>query len=275
MKEMRVLVYKNEAGSKARGVTVKTSDSLATLKAACGAKVNVRAKMLFLESGAEVTSMDEVKNNVTLYVSAGEVFFRAAAATTTTGHEFMQVSVLGSGGVGKSALTLRFVRDYYMSDWDPTIEDAYRKTLEVDNRLAMLEILDTAGQDDFESLRAQWMTDRDAYVLVYSMDSRSSLHQLQPFFQLYQQINEYKRPMPPIVLVANKRDVVEDDPRRLQVTREEGHRVAVAFKAHYVETSALTGKNVTAIFEQIVRKVRQQKLRRPPRKKRLTVCTIL
>lgn len=57
------------------------------------------------------------------------------------------MSVLGSGGVGKSALTLRFVRDYFVKDWDPTIEDAYRKAITVDDGLCMLEILDTAGQD--------------------------------------------------------------------------------------------------------------------------------
>jgi small GTP-binding protein len=63
------------------------------------------------------------------------------------GQETFHMSVLGSGGVGKSALTLRFVRDYFVKDWDPTIEDAYRKAITVDDGLCMLEILDTAGQD--------------------------------------------------------------------------------------------------------------------------------
>lgn len=63
------------------------------------------------------------------------------------GQETFHLSVLGSGGVGKSALTLRFVRDYFVKDWDPTIEDAYRKAITVDDNLCMLEILDTAGQD--------------------------------------------------------------------------------------------------------------------------------
>ena len=34
------------------------------------------------------------------------------------------MAVLGTGHVGKSALTLRFVRNFFVSDWDPTIEDA-------------------------------------------------------------------------------------------------------------------------------------------------------
>jgi hypothetical protein len=37
------------------------------------------------------------------------------------------VVVLGSGGVGKSALTVQFVSGHFMEKYDPTIEDFYRK----------------------------------------------------------------------------------------------------------------------------------------------------
>ena len=38
-----------------------------------------------------------------------------------------KVVVLGSGGVGKSALTVQFVSGHFMEKYDPTIEDFYRK----------------------------------------------------------------------------------------------------------------------------------------------------
>lgn len=53
--------------------------------------------------------------------------------------------VLGSGGVGKSALTVQFVQGIFVEKYDPTIEDSYRKQTEVDGKQCMLEILDTAG----------------------------------------------------------------------------------------------------------------------------------
>lgn len=53
--------------------------------------------------------------------------------------------VLGSGGVGKSALTVQFVQGIFVEKYDPTIEDSYRKKVEVDNEQCILEILDTAG----------------------------------------------------------------------------------------------------------------------------------
>ena len=55
-----------------------------------------------------------------------------------------KVVVLGSGGVGKSALTVKFVSGMFIERYDPTIEDFYRKEIEVDNGPSVLEILDTA-----------------------------------------------------------------------------------------------------------------------------------
>ena len=45
----------------------------------------------------------------------------------------------------QSALTVQFVQGIFVEKYDPTIEDSYRKPVEVDNNQYMLEILDTAG----------------------------------------------------------------------------------------------------------------------------------
>jgi hypothetical protein len=73
------------------------------------------------------------------------------------------------------------------------------------------------------------------------------------------------------VLVANKKDIVEKDPSRCQVSTEEGRRIAQGYNATYIETSALTGANVNAVFETFVREVRKKKV--PKAKK--SSCRIL
>jgi len=59
--------------------------------------------------------------------------------------EDYKIVVLGSGGVGKSALTVQFIEGVFVDKYDPTIEDSYRHEVEIDGQLCKLEVLDTAG----------------------------------------------------------------------------------------------------------------------------------
>merc|ERR1719410_362879 len=105
-----------------------------------------------------------------MYVSDG--------STLDTPFEQISISVMGAGAVGKSALTLRFIQGQFVANYDPTIEDAYRKQIDVDGNQLLLDVLDTAGQEDFECLRTQWMKNKDGFLLVFSMVRRSSFDQL-------------------------------------------------------------------------------------------------
>ena len=66
-----------------------------------------------------------------------------------------RVVVLGHGGVGKSSLTLRLITDNFMEEYDPTIEDSYQKSVVVDGESTVLNVLDTAGQEEYSSMQDQ------------------------------------------------------------------------------------------------------------------------
>ena len=55
--------------------------------------------------------------------------------------------VVGAGGVGKSALTIQLIQNHFVDEYDPTIEDSYRKQVVIDGETCLLDILDTAGQE--------------------------------------------------------------------------------------------------------------------------------
>ena len=38
--------------------------------------------------------------------------------------------VVGAGGVGKSALTIQLIQNHFVDEYDPTIEDSYRKQVQ-------------------------------------------------------------------------------------------------------------------------------------------------
>ena len=54
---------------------------------------------------------------------------------------------LTAGGVGKSALTIQLIQNHFVDEYDPTIEDSYRKQVVIDGETCLLDILDTAGQE--------------------------------------------------------------------------------------------------------------------------------
>ena len=60
---------------------------------------------------------------------------------------YYKIAVMGSGGVGKSCLTLRVKFNVFKDIYDPTLEDSYRvDRFLVDGEDCGMEIFDTAGQ---------------------------------------------------------------------------------------------------------------------------------
>lgn len=88
----------------------------------------------------------------------------------------------GDGGVGKSSCTLRFISRDFSEDYDPTIEDSYTTTVTVDGQEYSIELLDTAGQEDYHSSFGETgVRDGDAFVCVYSIDRKESFDLLPRF----------------------------------------------------------------------------------------------
>lgn len=174
-----------------------------------------------------------------------------------------KIVVLGSGGVGKSALTVQFVQGIFVEKYDPTIEDSYRKQVEVDGQQCMLEILDTAGtvsfhhrskrqthflpllliqfQEQFTAMRDLYMKNGQGFVLVYSITAQSTFNDLQ---DLREQILRVKDTDDvPMVLVGNKCDLEEER----VVGKELGKSLASQFNCAFMETSAKAKINVNDV----------------------------
>ena len=287
-------VNANGGGGDGTPLEVRRGWSLGKLKKAAGKATGVkRPRKIFTDQGREVTGVDEIQLSFSgdathMYVSGGEPFFGGpgALAAYSPGPKAAppvtkSISVLGVGGVGKSALTLRFVRQFFQDVWDPTIETAFTKDVDIEGQRIHLEILDTAGQEDYKSLRPEWMGGKDGYIFVYSMADAFSLDELKPYYDLSQDLNapgEYGEAgrHVPIVLVANKKDMCAEedggDPELRKVSRATGEQRARDWGAQYIETSAKTSENVEAAFTMLVTEALRQK---EPEEKKDGCCTIL
>ena len=65
-----------------------------------------------------------------------------------------------------------------MDEYDPTIEDSYRKQCVIDDEVALLDILDTAGQEEYSAMREQYMRTGEGFLLVYSITDKSRFEKL-------------------------------------------------------------------------------------------------
>ncbi|KAJ6603800.1 small GTPase superfamily [Mycena sp. CBHHK59/15] len=158
------------------------------------------------------------------------------------------VAVLGDGGVGKTALAVQFTLNCFT--YDPTIEDAYRKQFIVDNRMCFVEVIDTAGQEEYATLRDQWVREGQGFILVYSIASWSTFDRLEVFRQ---SVRRARRGDPILMLVGNMCDKAFER----EVSKEEGAALARRFGCEFIETSAKTAQNVERVFTNLVRGLRQ------------------
>lgn len=163
-----------------------------------------------------------------------------------------RVTVLGDGGVGKTALAVQFTLNCFIETYDPTIEDAYRKQTVIDQKLCFIEVIDTAGQEEYSTLRDQWVREGQGFVLVYSIASRATFDRLEVFRQNMVRV---KRTPPVFVLVGNKSDKTYER----EVSREEGAALARHWGCEFLETSAKTRANVEKLFTDLIRTLRYQK----------------
>jgi len=161
--------------------------------------------------------------------------------------------VLGDGGVGKTALTIQLCLNHFVETYDPTIEDSYRKQVVIDDQPCVLEVLDTAGQEEYHALRDQWIRDGEGFLLVYSISSRSTFERVERYRDQIVRVKETDSF--PLMLVGNKSDKVTER----EVSREEGASLSKKFGCEFIESSAKTCVNVERAFYTVVRMIRQNK----------------
>ena len=161
-----------------------------------------------------------------------------------------KVTLLGAGGVGKSALTLRIISGVFTPTYNPTVEDYYRHDTQVDGvGPCIVEILDTAGTEQFASMRQLYISNCRAFALVYSVDDRASFDEtLEIYQQILAAVNDPSEIT--VILVGNKCDLEECR----EVETSEGRHVAKTLMNNctFIETSAKDGTNVQKFFATLV-----------------------
>lgn len=160
-----------------------------------------------------------------------------------------KIAIVGGGGVGKSSLTIQYIQGVFIEEYDPTIEDSYRKYIDIDGNIILLEILDTAGQEEYKSLRDQYMRIADGFILVYSIIDAESLHEIEEYYNQIIRVKDTNDV--PMVLVGNKCDLEN----YRQITKKYVLEYSNKLNIQHYEVSAKKNININKIFDNLLRKI--------------------
>lgn len=166
-----------------------------------------------------------------------------------------KIIMVGSGGVGKSALTLQFMYDEFVEDYEPTKADSYRKKVTVDEEECQVDILDTAGQEDYAAIRDNYFRSGEGFLCVYSICEPESFANTTDFREQILRVKGETEENIPFILVANKIDLAD----KRQVSKDDGESRAKEWKVPYIETSAKTKENVNKAFYDLMAVIQSRK----------------
>ncbi|KAJ5210313.1 hypothetical protein N7491_010119 [Penicillium cf. griseofulvum] len=193
----------------------------------------------------------------------------------------ISITICGDGGCGKSSITMRLVRSQWVHEYDPTIEDSYTVTRNVDGHPYVLSITDTAGQEEYRGLWSASTLNSDAFLLVYDITNHSSLETLDHFMDLIhleaeQRIEDNQRLLqeskkktggvgdvhmglpPPVKIVAGNKCDLKDD---RVVTSRDGLEYARKHGCGFMETSARETVNIEETFARMILSVSKEESR--------------
>jgi small GTP-binding protein len=168
--------------------------------------------------------------------------------------EVIQLGTLGDSGVGKSNLSSVYVNNKFEPEIIATIgfncliKDTIIKINNIEKKIK-IKIWDTAGQEKFKSVSVQYIKNCIGILLVYSIDDRNSLNNLENWIKDIKDKTNYEKV--PLILIGNKCDL--EDERK--VSKEEGEKFALKYNIKFFECSAKNNINVNQAFESLINEV--------------------
>ncbi|KAL0075520.1 small GTPase superfamily [Phycomyces blakesleeanus] len=162
-----------------------------------------------------------------------------------------KVVICGDGACGKTSLLNVFMSGLFPHSYEPTVFENYIQELTIDGEDVVLSMWDTAGQEEFDRLRAHSYKDTHVIMLCFSIDNPDSLENIAN--RWLSEIQQHC-PQAKIVLVALKCDLRDTKTSTTPVLYEQGLEVARRINAvRYLECSAKHNRGVRECFQQAAR----------------------
>ncbi|XP_064640665.1 GTP-binding protein RAD-like isoform X2 [Lineus longissimus] len=205
-------------------------------------------------------SLDDCRNTSS-HASVNSHGSTTNSVASSVGNQVYKVFIMGSSGVGKTALTQQFMTSEYMGAFDTSTDEEAEKTVSVllDGEESTMDIYDLPTSRDPSDLG-----DADAYVVVYDITSRSSFDNA---VDILFNIRKQQCRQVALILVGNKSDLV----RSRQISEDEGKEIAISYNCKFIQTSAVLNHQVDDLLVGVLSQIRlapkREELKRMKRNK--------
>jgi small GTP-binding protein len=194
----------------------------------------------------------------------------------------VKIMVVGDGSVGKTCMLISYTTNSFPGEYVPTVFDNYTANAIVEGQPINLGLWDTAGSDEYNTLRPLSYPGTDVFIICFALDSPPTYESVKS--KWHPEVTHFN-PKTPIILVGTKIDVREA-PETIEnlkatgqkpISQSDGDRLAKEIgAAKYLECSALTQKGLPNVFEEAVKAVfADQKAMQVPGRKKKEKCAIL
>ena len=163
------------------------------------------------------------------------------------------ISILGSGGVGKTSLLRSFFKQKFNEKHVATLGDYFVHTMAVDGTHFTVCFVDTAGSYSFPVMRKLALDSSQGFIVVYALDNVASFKEAVHTMEEISALRGKSEGLVPVILVGNKLDI---DVNAREVTAHQGHgalSVLLRLEGEYIETSAKTDFRVEKVFMEMIR----------------------
>lgn len=101
---------------------------------------------------------------------------KTASTASSNPSAICKIAFLGGAGVGKTSLINRFMYDQFTRNYETTVGiDYFTKSMTVDDKTMNLQIWDTAGQEQFQSLVPSYIRNTGMVIIVYDVSDAKTL----------------------------------------------------------------------------------------------------
>lgn len=157
-----------------------------------------------------------------------------------------KVVTVGETKVGKTSILLRLTEEKFNDKCSPTIGIDFKTKVSIINNVPVrINIWDTAGQEKYRHLTAQYFKRANGILLVYDVNCSDSFSKVPLWLEQIKTYINFKQVS--IILLGNKIDI-----NNREVTTQQGLKLANKLDLKFIEVSALSNININTVYDMLI-----------------------